>query len=54
MEKVNFKSNNLNVVANMCFPENFEKNRKYSAIVVNHQQVALRRTNSRVICRKIS
>lgn len=36
MEKVNFKSNNLNVVANMYFPENFEKNRKYSAIVVNH------------------
>ncbi|HCW9283107.1 TPA: alpha/beta hydrolase [Staphylococcus aureus] len=36
MEKVNFKSNNLNVVTNMYFPENFEKNRKYSAIVVNH------------------
>ena len=36
MEKVNFKSNNLNVVANMYFPENFEENHKYPAIVVNH------------------
>lgn len=36
MEKVNFKSNNLNVVANMYFPGNFDENQKYSAIVVNH------------------
>lgn len=36
MEKVNFKSNNLNVVANMYFPGNFDENRKYPAIVVNH------------------
>ncbi|MBE5664380.1 alpha/beta hydrolase [Staphylococcus sp. SS60] len=36
MEKVNFKSNNLNVVANMYFPENFDENNQYPAIVVNH------------------
>ncbi|MEN8972448.1 alpha/beta hydrolase [Staphylococcus aureus] len=36
MKKVNFKSNNLNVVANMYFPENFDKNYQYPAIVVNH------------------
>lgn len=36
MKKVNFKSNNLNVVANMYFPENFDKNNQYPAIVVNH------------------
>jgi len=36
VEKVNFKSNNLNVVANMYFPGNFDENQKYSAIVVNH------------------
>ncbi|MFB2424021.1 alpha/beta hydrolase [Staphylococcus aureus] len=37
MKKVNFKSNNLNVVANMYFPENFDENNQYPAIVVNHQ-----------------
>ncbi len=36
MKKVNFKSNNLNVVANMYFPENFDENNQYPAIVVNH------------------
>lgn len=36
MEKVNFKSNNLNVVVNMYFFENFEKNCKYLVIVVNY------------------
>lgn len=36
MKKVNFKSNNLNVVANMYFPENFDENNQYTAIVVNH------------------
>ncbi|HHV8914782.1 TPA: alpha/beta hydrolase [Staphylococcus aureus] len=36
MKKVNFKSNNLNVVANMYFPENFDENYQYPAIVVNH------------------
>lgn len=36
MKKVNFKSNNLKVAANMYFPENFEENSKYPAIVVNH------------------
>lgn len=36
MKKVNFKSNNLKVVANMYFPENFNENSKYPAIVVNH------------------
>lgn len=36
MKKVYFKSNNLNVVANMYFPENFDENNQYPAIVVNH------------------
>ncbi|HDE4349009.1 TPA: alpha/beta hydrolase [Staphylococcus aureus] len=36
MKKVNFKSNNLNVVANMYFPENFDENNQYPTIVVNH------------------
>ncbi|WPF96979.1 alpha/beta hydrolase [Staphylococcus aureus] len=36
MKKVNFKSNNLNVVANMYFPENFDENYQYPAIIVNH------------------
>lgn len=36
MKKVNFKSNNLNVVANMYFPENLDENNQYPAIVVNH------------------
>lgn len=36
MKKVNFKNNNLNVVANMYFPENFDENNQYPAIVVNH------------------
>jgi len=36
LKKVNFKSNNLNVVANMYFPENFDENNQYPAIVVNH------------------
>lgn len=36
MKKVNFKSNNLNVVANMYFLENFDENNQYPAIVVNH------------------
>lgn len=36
MKKVNFKSNNLNVVANMYFPENFDEKNQYPAIVVNH------------------
>ncbi|HDA3316387.1 TPA: alpha/beta hydrolase [Staphylococcus aureus] len=36
MKKGNFKSNNLNVVANMYFPENFDENNQYPAIVVNH------------------
>ncbi|HCZ8302647.1 TPA: alpha/beta hydrolase [Staphylococcus aureus] len=36
MKKVNFKSNNLNVVANMYFPENFDENNQYPVIVVNH------------------
>ncbi|HDI7509819.1 alpha/beta hydrolase [Staphylococcus aureus] len=36
MKKVNFKSNNLNVVANMYFSENFDENNQYPAIVVNH------------------
>lgn len=36
MKKVNFKSNNLNVVANMYFPENFDENNQYPAIFVNH------------------
>lgn len=36
MKKVNFKSNNLNVVANMYFPENFDGNNQYPAIVVNY------------------
>ncbi|HCV2039888.1 TPA: alpha/beta hydrolase [Staphylococcus aureus] len=36
MKKVNFKSNNLNVVANKYFPENFDENNQYPAIVVNH------------------
>lgn len=36
MKKVSFKSSNLNVVANMYFPENFDENNQYPAIVVNH------------------
>lgn len=36
MKKVSFKSSNLNVVAKMYFPENFDENNQYPAIVVNH------------------
>lgn len=36
MKKVNFKSNGLTVAANMYFPENFDEQNQYPAIVVNH------------------
>lgn len=36
MERVNFKSNGLNVVGNMYLPEDFDSKHQYPTLVVSH------------------
>lgn len=54
MKKVNFKSNGLTVAANMYFPENFDEQNQYPAIVVNHPAGGVKEQTAGLYAEKLS
>lgn len=39
IEKVAFKNNQIKMVGNLFYPPNFDKNKKYPAVVITHPWV---------------
>ena len=54
VQKVNFKNHDINMVGNLYFPPNFDKDRKYSAIVVSHPWGGVKEQTSGLYAKKLA
>ena len=54
MEKVNFKSEGMNLVGNLFYPENYERGKKYPAIVVSGSWTTVKEQMAGAYAQKLS